>query len=106
MPENDKWLISISPGGEVKRTSLDAHPTLDQLKDIVGGYIELIPYFNKFENKPCIAFCNEMGKLHELPVNLKATNLWIDAYGGSVSPDYLVGSIAIVVGPRSFLNSM
>jgi hypothetical protein len=106
MPENDKWLVSISPGGEVKRTPLNTHPTLDQLKDIVGGYIELVPYFNKFENKPCIAFCNEMGKLHELPVNLKATNLWIDAYGGSVSPDYLVGSIAIVVGPRSFLNSM
>jgi hypothetical protein len=106
MPNPDKELISISPGGEVKRTSLNTHPTLDQLKDIVGGYIELIPRFNTFEGKPCIAFCNEMGKLHGLPVNLKATNLWMDAYGGSVSPDYLVGSIAIVVGPRSFLDAM
>lgn len=106
MPEIEKVLVAIHPDGLVHRALIDTHPTLDQLKDIVGGYIELIPYFNKFENKPCLAFCNEMGKLTGLPVNLKATNLWIDAYGGSVSPDYLVGSIAIVVGPRSFLNTM
>jgi hypothetical protein len=106
MPDIEKCLVAINPDGTVNRILLDAHPTLDQLKDIVGGYIERVPYFNKFENKPCIAFCNEMGKLQELPVNLKATNLWMDAYGGSVSPDYLVGSIAIVVGPQSFLDSM
>jgi hypothetical protein len=100
MPE----MITISPQGTVNRIPLTKFPALEQLQKAVDGYIELVPYFNKFEGNPCLAFCNEYGKLKHFPLNQIATNLWMEAFGQSVVPDYLVGTIVIVSGPKEFLK--
>jgi Domain of unknown function (DUF3846) len=85
---------------------------LQQLQEAVGGYIELVPGFTSIdvngETVACLAFCNEHGKINNLPVNYRATKLWDQALrrdsgrglslpAGGIA-DYLVGSIVIVHG--------
>jgi hypothetical protein len=108
MPE----LITIHPDGKIDKKEITKIPELKDLKDIVKGWIELIPYFTTYEGIPCIAFCNEEGKLphFDLPFNATATKLWaksvIATTGQTRINDHLVGSIAVVVGPKSFLKDM
>ena len=49
---------------------------LDEMQKAVGGYIELVPYFDHFEGEPCEVYCNEEGKIHGLPFNDEATSSW------------------------------
>lgn len=76
---------------------------LDTLQNAVGGFIEVVPHFDSFEGKRCVAFCNEEGKLRNLPLNAEATGLWnwTKRHG-----DFLVGSIAIITGDAEFMESL
>ena len=108
-PHADKYLVSIFPDGRVRKEAIDKPPTHIDLNKIVGGYIECIPYFHKYGDLPCIAFCNEYGKLDapkKLPINRPAQVLWEKAVGRTIEEDFLVGTIAIVVGPKSFLEQL
>lgn len=52
-------------------------PTLAQLQQAVGGYIETVPYFNAYANlKRGTCYADEDGILKNKPVNTKATELW------------------------------
>lgn len=111
------YMEIISPNGSIHTTKLDAPPTLEQLHDGVGGYIELVPMFDTIvhggEVHECIAYCNEEGKLHGLPVNHHATKLWDSAlrrrHPGAEERrrehDYLVGSIVILYGDKAFMDA-
>jgi len=103
-----KYLIAVQPDGTITKTDIDKAPSLEDLKEIVGGFIEMIPYFTSYDGEHCVAFCNEYGKLPHvnLPRNEPAQILWERAYGGIIVEDYLVGPIAIVVGPPQFLNRL
>jgi len=61
--------------------------TLKFMQGVVGGDIEIIPFGNDKE-----LICNEEGKLQGLPLNVIATKLWIDYYGGA---DLIVGDVII-----------
>lgn len=92
-------LITIKTDGSVTETDITAPPSLETLQEIVGGYIEAVPYFNSYGGEPCVAFCNEEGKLDGLPVNEVATAAWgevLAKHGGLF--DLLVGDIVIVTG--------
>jgi hypothetical protein len=103
-----KYLISISPDNRIKKKGIEKAPDYRELNKIVGGSIELIPYFTRYDGKPCVAFCNEEGKLPHLnlPFNAMAQSLWEKALGRPITEDHLVGTIAIIVGPQSFLNEL
>ncbi len=75
---------------EVSEVTQDAVPSLDQLQKFVGGYIETVPLFDSYKDKPAVAFCHEEGKLEGRPVNKTATAMWRDALGFAAD-DYLVG---------------
>lgn len=111
-------LIAVRADGTVEIWPLDAQPKLEVLKDIVGGYIEAVPWFDRlmghgvpalaemFKNEPCLAFCNEEGKLKGLPYNDLATRLWWTAlrrrdmsllHQGRMT-DTLCGNVAIATG--------
>jgi hypothetical protein len=90
MPE----LIAVYPDGTITKEEITKIPDLDKLKDIVGGWIEMVPYFTTYKLPH-----------FDLPYNPTATGLWSKAIG-KVPNDHLVGGIAIVVGPKSFLRDM
>lgn len=53
------------------------------------------------ERLRCVAFCNEEGKLHGLPLNSVATRMWQTQVGRPLD-DVLVGDILLVIGDRHF----
>lgn len=65
---------------------------LEDLQREVGGYIQVIPLFPRWEGKRCTAYCNEEGRLFGLKPNDRATEHW-----RSERPhlDYLVGPVVI-----------
>lgn len=93
-------------------------PSLGTLQKVVGGYIEAVPYWNTYldtdavEAVPCFAFCNEHGKLEQMPHNHAATALWQQAiertYGkpGTPGGDTLVGTVAILTGDDEFMRAL
>jgi hypothetical protein len=100
----------------IRRIELNRLPILEDLKDAVGGYIEVVPDFDTIiqdsQVRPCVAFCNEEGKLKQLPINIWAQTLWVQSltrkYGFNQSDprDVLVGDICVVTGDAEFLESL
>ena len=72
--------------------------SLDMMQKAVGGYIEVVPLFRKYDGEKCVALCDEEGKLKRKQVNIKATQLWHDQLGPRAAMDVLVGDILIVRG--------
>jgi hypothetical protein len=60
--------------------------TLSFMQETVGGYIEIVPLGKK------LLVCNEEGKLKNLPLNEKATQIWEAVYGKT---DQIVGNIIL-----------
>jgi Domain of unknown function (DUF3846) len=104
--DNKNYLIIINLDGTIEITELTSQPTLEQLQKGAGGHIEVVPYFNTFAERKCIAFCNEEGKLHGYQYNIHAQKLWEKAYGKEITVDYLVGPIVVIVGSESFLAQL
>jgi hypothetical protein len=75
------------------------HFTLKEMQSIVGGYIEVITFTNKFRRPPHLSIptklmiCNEEGKLNNLPVNKKMSEIWKDYFG--IYSDIIVGNVLI-----------
>ena len=91
-------LTIIQVDGAVSSEELAAPPALEELQRGVGGDIELVPYFTKYEGKPCVAFCDEDGKRKGLPINDHATALWHALVAALRGRDVLVGPVVIVSG--------
>jgi len=103
-------LLTLKPDGTRDKQPLTGEPGLDLLHDIVGGYIEVVPYFSTIEIDGvvhnCIAFCNEEGKFarpEPLPLNARATDAWDSSMRRAgiptgAMPDHLVGNIAVIIG--------
>ena len=108
LPQADKYLISVSPEGHIRKIGIDKPPENSVINKIVGGHFELVPYFTRYDGNPCIAYCHTEGKLPHvnLPPNRFAQALWEKAVGRPITEDHLVGSIAIIVGPEKFLKTL
>ena len=63
-------------------------PSLKDLQDAVGGWIEAVPH----RHPDFSAFCNEEGKINGLPLNSVATNFT------GIHGDVLVGDV-VITGP-------
>jgi hypothetical protein len=113
--------LKISVDGTITTIDTEDPPSLDKLKEgIGGGYIEIVPLFNRITHKGkvihCVAFCDENGKRKGLQLNKTATNLWETAlklvgHPGLRTPngriaDYLVGSILVVSGDKEFMEEL
>lgn len=73
-------------------------PKLETLQRLVGGYIEVVPLLQEYNGKPCVAYCNEEGKLNGMAVNVSATKLWHLALkeNDRIIDDVLVGDVVII----------
>ena len=111
--------MTVIEPGSVSVTQLTAPPDLEALQKAVGGWIECVPWFNWFielESEswvPCLALCNEEGKLEGLPYNEVATMAWAAAImhgqkSGRLSgfSDRLVGNVVVLTGDREFMESL
>lgn len=67
---------------------------LEDLQSMVGGHIEMIWLGNSGQ----IAYINEEGKLRNLPLNNRATQIAIDMGTQFRLGDYIVGNMVIVGG--------
>ena len=109
-------MMIYQPGDSVpSKTAVydNAELPLDALQDAVGGYIEVVPHFDTMlvegRRERCAVFCNETGKLHDLPRNKHATALWRSAVRHRGLPpiiDELVGPVAICLGDDEWLASL
>jgi hypothetical protein len=114
-------IVQLKPDGSRTETVIEGPPTLDRLKDAIGGgYIEAVPLFTTFNHGDqivnCVAFCDEDGKYKHMPINRPATALWDEAlrrvsHPGLIAPDgsvadYLVGTVAIVFGDKRFMAAL
>jgi hypothetical protein len=104
----------------------DASPDLAFLQKAVGGWIQGVPDWRTIDVagqiQPCVAYCNENGKLEGLPLNPAATLAWDaalrrvkDEVGFVVYPnglrkedgdltDALVGDVVVVTGDAEFMR--
>lgn len=99
-------LTILKVDGTKTVTELDRAATLDELQAAVGGYIETVPFLEKYEGDPAVAFCNEEGKLNGLPVNQTADNVWAANLAGTERWDVLVGDIVILTGDTEFMEAI
>jgi hypothetical protein len=108
-------LIVVGTDGSLTVTELTAPPDYETINEAVGGYIEIVPGFNRFGNCECVAFCNEEGKLERMNeegklesmfLNIIAQALWERSVGFKINDDYLVGPVAIIVGDEELLREL
>jgi hypothetical protein len=116
-------IVIIDPAEDAPcAVALDRPVTLEELKGAVGGgWLEAVPGFTTLPwggiVMDCVAFCDEEGKLKNLPHNQVATDLWeqslrrkgVNLYAPHpfrAEPDYLVGPIAVVFGDREFMEKL
>lgn len=97
-------LTYITSDGETVSRSITAAPEGDELRLIVGGWIEIVPLFDEYGGKPCVVFCNEEGKLKDLPFNETASRLWWQCAG--LHGDHLVGTVVIVSGDDELMEAL
>lgn len=96
-------MIIIGTDGSETVTEYTGTIPLADMQSAVGGYIEIIPMFERFRGETCVAFCNEEGKMYSLDYNRKATEHWRAVHS---SRDFLVGPVAIVIGNDEFLRAL
>jgi hypothetical protein len=91
----------------IERKARTATSLLPDLQKAVGGYIEQVPGFHCYLVEgvpmPCVALCNEEGKLHNLPLNEKATRLWRQQWR---TTDVLVGDVVVLYGDDKFMAAL
>jgi hypothetical protein len=77
--EMENKMLIIKTNGDIGYVRFEKKPSLKQMQDIVGGYIEIttIPFLE--EQGDYIAIVNEEGMLNRLPVN-HLTNALFGAY--------------------------
>lgn len=103
-------MIVIDADGHRDERTLKAAPKLEELQKMVGGYIQLVPAFNRVAHssgmQKCVVLCNEDGKNLDMPVNQEATRLWQLSAGSQRIYDVLVGPIVILFGDHAFMAEL
>lgn len=80
--------IIKASGEEIETSPMNGNDfKLEELQSIVGGYIEIVWLPNDK-----IMVINEEGKLMELPLNVKATGIYYNAFGYE---DLIVGDVLL-----------
>lgn len=96
-------MTTIKPDGTITVMNYDHELSLDVLQKAVDGLIVVIPFFTEYEGQECVAFCNDEGKIHELPINELATKLWKQQ---TPLDDVLHGAVVIVQGDAEFMDAL
>ena len=96
----------ITPPDKVETIHQNELPNLKQLQEWVKGYIEVVPYFDRYLRQDCVVFCNENGKNSNSEINIYATTHWVFSEPSVLGVDYLVGTIVILYGDQKTLDKL
>lgn len=108
-------MITIHVNGTFDIRSFDdCGITIDILQEAVDGHIEIVPYWDRYNDQECVVFCNEDGKGLGLQRNVTATALWdkvlvtkhLTRFRDGEEVDYLAGPIAVVTGDDAFMREL
>jgi hypothetical protein len=106
-------MLIISPSGSVKTSPLHAVPDLERLQEEVGGSLEQVSRFDSITYRgttyPCVAFCDEEGKLKGMRPNVRATASWqaaLKRHGIGQIDDVLCGNVIIIFGDRELMAAL
>jgi hypothetical protein len=83
---------------------------LTEMQEFVQGYIELVPGIQTCRpllksSNPCVAFCNESGRILNLPVNPIATRLWHEV-APYMNSQNLCGPVMFLTGNEKFMAAL
>ena len=94
--EEGEWgdIVMIRPNGQY--VLYECAPTLENMQALVGGYVEIIPGFNKMSGISCLVLGDEEGRMKSKPHNTRATLEWAKCL--NTSPYPLVGDIVVLSG--------
>ena len=84
--------IVIKTSGKIERMDMDS---LQDLQKAVGGYIEAINI--NWENRALTVYCNEEGRVHELPINM-ACCIWLSKNGMYPALETPIHGDVVVIG--------
>mgnify|MGYP001549928524 CR=1 FL=1 len=104
------WAISmvfisaiIPLSGMITYRACTEAPSLEELQQEVGGYLQVIPRFDKFHGEHCVAFCDEEGSFKNMATNAIASKLWREQAGHSGS---LRGTVVVLYGDDAFMEAI
>jgi hypothetical protein len=92
--------ITIKTDGSMLRVVMKKQPTHDFIQRAVGGSIEMVPQFIKYEGRPVtVVYANEEARRMTLKFNTHATQAWLLCLGGAPKRfrPQLFGDILIVM---------
>lgn len=109
IPANDSEIFS--------RLNLKRPPEYTELTAVIGGgYLEIVPYFKDIITEgvlvPCVAMCDEEGKLKRFSINTRANIMWQASLTRQYGPrrsnirDVLVGDVLVIFGDPEFMESL
>jgi len=93
-------VITIKADSNILRVEMKKQPTLDIIHQAVGGSVEMVPHFNKYNGRPVtVAYYNEDGRSMNLKFNALATQAWLLClHGGPLRyQPQLFGDVLIVM---------
>ena len=106
-------MLIISPQGSIKTVPLHAVPDLTRLQEELGGFLEQVSHFDSIRYRgttyPCVAFCDEEGKLKGKKPNMHATIAWQAALLIHKLPpidDVLCGNVVVIFGDRELMEAL
>lgn len=88
-----KKFAVIRTTGAVELHEVSEEAESDFLTEAVGGWFQCVPLERNLRG--FYLWCNEEGKLEDLPINPVATGLWIISYGPT---DTICGDVVITGG--------
>lgn len=95
----------IHPDGLTEVT--DLKEDLKTLQGLVGGWLEAVYGAHDETGAPQVTIlCNEEGKIHNLPLNRKATALWYAIDPLARGRDTLRGTVVVIGGADQNGNMM
>jgi hypothetical protein len=103
-------MLTYQPGENIPTVmELTEPPAAELIHYAIGGRMELVPHFDSIrwngKSRSCAAFCNEEGKLQQLPINIHATMLWWMSC--KTKPDnVLAGPVAVIFGDEEFMTNL
>lgn len=95
--------LLIRPTGGASYDTHDRPEDGESIAERIGGSFQLIPGFDTYQGRRCLAYCHEEGKLLRLPYNPEAQRLWHAASPNAMF-DVLVGNVLIIWGDEQFMG--